>query len=316
VLLALQAQNRSHSSRRATSALSSLRGLAPRCMHDDILAPYVHDAGWWRAEGAADCVHCLLLAQPGLASRQGCRTLLHTTAEWHCVLRNCCCCCACLLVHWQRYSCLQEHPMIVCCQHSMTPYLVHSVHPLTVHQNLHSSTEQLSAGYHACCVSCLALHAVSQLACCVAARILQACGMLACMQLQTPTVLHLRPSGPVMLMGADQIQMPRVQDWCVGDTTKPLGMSTLVNLLRMVFSRKLLPCLARPHTDTVQRGPGMVCRTRIASCPTSQLLVASLKPISSSGLPCAACALLGSAAGAAAGVLVLLNQLEAMSLTL
>jgi hypothetical protein len=38
------------------------------------------------------------------------------------------------------------------------------------------------------------------------------------------------------------------------------------------------------------------------------LLVASLKPISSSGLPCAACVLLGSADG----VLPLLNQLEAM----
>lgn len=128
------------------------------------------------------------------------------------------------------------------------------------------------------------------------------------------TVFSLRPSGPIMVIGADQIHMPRVQDWCVGDTTNPCGLSTLVNLLRIWFSRKLLPCLARPHTETVHRGPGMVCRTRMASCPTSQLLVASLKPISTSGLPCAACALLGSAT--AEDVLPLLNQLDAMLLRL
>jgi hypothetical protein len=209
-----------------------------------------------------------------------------------------------------------------CCQYNIVPYLVNCVHSLTVHQDLHSSIQHARLKHGGCWfLSCVRRHVkhVSGIgkASCMLCRKLHAVlllhpaamRILSCSELRTPTVLHLRPSGPVMLMGADQIQMPRVQDWCVGDTTKPLGLSTLVNLLSIWFSRKLLPCLARPHTDTVQRGPGMVCRTRMASCPTSQLLLASLKPISSSGLPCAACALLGSAA---AGVLVLLNQLEAM----
>lgn len=104
------------------------------------------------------------------------------------------------------------------------------------------------------------------------------------------TALHLRPSGPGTCTGCDHIQMPRVQDCWVGDTVKPLNLSWPVNLPSIWLSRKLLPCRARPHTEMVHRGPLMPCSARRASWPTSHCSVASLKPISSRGLPWAAAA--------------------------
>jgi hypothetical protein len=79
--------------------------------------------------------------------------------------------------------------------------------------------------------------------------------------------------------------MPRVQDCCVGDTTKPLAFSTPVSLLIIWFSRKLLPWRALPQTDMVDRGPLMLRRAFRASCPTSHFCVLSLKPIRSKGWP-------------------------------
>lgn len=109
------------------------------------------------------------------------------------------------------------------------------------------------------------------------------------------TVLHLRPSGPGICTGCDHIQMPRVHDCCVGETTNPLNLSMPVNLPSIWFSRKLLPCLALPHTEMVHSGPAIPLSARRASCPTSHLFVLSLKPISSRGWPCAAAAFAGSA---------------------
>jgi hypothetical protein len=125
---------------------------------------------------------------------------------------------------------------------------------------------------------------------------------------RAPTRLQGLPSASLLGRGSDHIHSPRVQECCVGEILKPEGRSCwgLVSRPNRVVRRKDLPWRARPHTASVQRGPGTRSRSAAASGLTYHLPAASSYPISSSGSPWprpagAALALVGAAAVGAAG---------------
>ena len=83
-----------------------------------------------------------------------------------------------------------------------------------------------------------------------------------------PTRLQGLPSASLMGMGTLHIHRPRVHECCVGDTLKPAEPAPPpVSLCISVLSRNDLPWRARPHTDSVARGPG----TRWSSSTASGL---------------------------------------------
>ena len=73
------------------------------------------------------------------------------------------------------------------------------------------------------------------------------------------------PSEERVGMGADQIQRPFVHGFTVGPTLNPASFEAAAPA--SWFRMKLLPCLARPHTESTPTGPFTARRQSSASSP-------------------------------------------------